>query len=64
MKTLAILLPDETVARIEAAAVEHGITVEELVRASVEEKLARDRVFAVAAEYVLSKNDDLYERLA
>ncbi|MCI0415367.1 DNA-binding protein [bacterium] len=41
------------------------ISVEDLVRLSVEEQLSRpDREFEEAVQYVLEKNADLYKRLA
>jgi len=64
MRTVKIDLPDETAHRVETAAREHGVTIEELVRTSVEEKLARDKEFEAAATRVLSKNAELYERLS
>lgn len=64
MRTVKVDLPDETAERVELAARHHGLSVEELVRASVEEKLARDEAFEAAAERVLSKNAELYERLS
>ena len=64
MKTLEIQVPEEVAAKIEAAAHERGVSVEELVRTSVEEKLARDASVHVATEYVLSKNAELYDRLS
>ena len=64
MRTVKVDLPDETAERIELAARQRGVSVEELVRASVEEKLERDAAFEAAAERVLSKNAELYERLS
>ena len=64
MKILEISVPDETAARIQDAAREKGLSVEELVRRSVEEKLARDVEFEKAAGYVLAKNAELYKRLS
>jgi len=64
MKILEIPVPDETAEKIEAAAQERGVSVEELVRRSVDEKLSRDARFESAARYVLTKNAELYERLA
>ena len=40
------------------------MSVEDLVRLSVEEKLARDAEFEQMAETVLAKNAELYKRLA
>jgi len=64
MKVYEIRLPDETAEQIEVAVQEKGVSVEELVRRSVEEKLARDEQFAKATRHVLTKNVELYERLS
>ena len=64
MRTVTIDLPDETAARIDEAARHHGVSVEDLVRTSVEEKLARDAEFEAASDRVLAKNAELYERLS
>ena len=64
MKTLEIHVPDEVASRIEQAAQEKGVSLDELVRVSLEEKLARDQQFEEAARYVLAKNSELYERLS
>lgn len=64
MKTLEIHIPDEIASRIEAAAQERGVSVDDLVRASIEEKLDRDAAFDTAAEYVLARNAELYRRLS
>jgi len=64
MKTLELLVPEEVALRIERAASDRGVSVEELVRLSVEEKLARDTEFARVTEAVLAKNAELYRRLA
>lgn len=64
MRTVKVDLPDETAARVEDAARHHGVSLEDLIRVSVEEKLARDAEFEAAANRVLSKNAELYERLS
>ena len=64
MKTLENHVPDEVAARIEEAAREKGVTVDELIQASLEEKLSRDEQFEMAAGYVLAKNAELYKRLS
>ena len=64
MKTLEIHIPDEVATRVERAATEKGVSLDELVRLSLEEKLARDEQFEEAARHVLSKNAELYERLS
>ena len=65
MKSLEVQIEEPTVDRLEAAARKLGITPEELLRVSVEEKLARlDESFLTAVEQVVSKNAELYRRLA
>ena len=65
MGTITIMLPDERLSKLEHRALELGITVEELVRLSVDELLAKpDDAFEQALSRVLEKNKDLYERLA
>lgn len=64
MKTLEIHMPDDVASKIERAAEKKGLSLEELVRVSVEEKLARDEQFEAAARHVLGKNIELYERLS
>jgi Methionyl-tRNA synthetase len=64
MKTLEIDVPDDLATRIQQAAEQKGLSPEELVRESVEEKLARDEQFEKAAQHVLAKNAQLYERLS
>jgi len=65
MKSLEVLIEEPTVDRLEAAAEKLGITPEELLRMSVEEKLARlDEAFREAVGQVISKNAGLYKRLA
>jgi predicted transcriptional regulator len=64
MKTLTITLPDDTAKRVADAAKELGISAENLVESSVEEKLERLSVsFGDAARRVLKKNAELYRRL-
>ena len=64
MSTITITLPDERLSLLEDRAADLGITVEELVRRSVDELLAKpDDVFAQATSQVLDKNKSLYERL-
>ncbi|QQS45195.1 MAG: DNA-binding protein [Acidobacteriota bacterium] len=65
METLEVKLKDQTAARLEEAAERLGLTLEQLLEISVEEKLARlDKDFLDAAQYVLDKNAELYDRLA
>jgi Ribbon-helix-helix protein, copG family len=64
MKTLEIHVPEDVAAKIEQAAEHKGVSLDELIRLSVEEKFARDDEFARATRHVLTKNAELYERLA
>lgn len=64
MKTLEIHVPDEVASKLEAAAHDRGVSIDELVRTSLEEKLARDAAFDSASRYVLDKNAELYRRLS
>ncbi len=65
MKTITIQLPDETADEVDQAARKLGVSSEDLVRASVEEKLERLRLtLEEAADHVLSKNAELYRRLS
>lgn len=65
MKTIEVNLTEQLVNRLEQAAQKMGIAPEDLLRISIEEKLAQfDENFQAAADYVLSKNAELYKRLA
>lgn len=65
MKTLELALSEETARQLEETARQLGMTPEALVTLSLEEKLARlDQDFIKAARHVLSKNAELYKRLA
>jgi hypothetical protein len=65
METIEIQLAEQTAANLHKAANKLGVTVEELLQAIVEEKLARlDEDFLSATNYILEKNKELYRRLA
>jgi antitoxin component of RelBE/YafQ-DinJ toxin-antitoxin module len=64
MKTLELQIPDEIAVQAEAVANKHGVTVEQLLRVSLDEKLARDAELEVAVRDVLAENAELYRRLA
>lgn len=65
MKTIEVNLPEPTLQRLEEAAQRLGLTAEDLLRISVEEKLIQlDDAFRDATDYVVSKNTELYKRLA
>ncbi len=64
-QTIEIHLPEQTAEKLRDAARRLGVSVEEFLRTSIEEKLARiDVDFKTAADYVLEKNAELYRRLA
>ena len=65
MTTFTITLPDERVKKLQEIAARFRVAPEELVRASLEELLNRPLDdFQKIVERVLSKNADLYKRLA
>jgi predicted transcriptional regulator len=64
VKTLEVILSDDIAARVEQVAQNRGISVRELLAASLVKELEREAAFQAAAEYVLTKNADLYERLS
>ncbi len=65
MSTITISLPDERLQRLKEIAARFSVAPEELVRVSIEELLTRpEEDFRRALEYVLSKNAELYRRLA
>jgi hypothetical protein len=64
MKTLELQLPDDVAVKAEAIASKRGVTVEQLVRQSLDEKLARDADLEEAVREVLAENAELYRRLA
>ena len=64
MKTLELQLPDDVAEKAEAVATKRGVTVEQLLRVSLDEKLARDGDLEEAVREVLAENAELYRRLA
>lgn len=65
MSSITINLKDEHLARLQEIAGRLGISLEDLARVSIEELLAQpDANFEAAADRVLSKNEELYRRLA
>lgn len=64
MKTLEVDLPDDVAVKAEALATKHGVSVEQLLRVSLDEKLARDAELEEAVQAVLTENAELYRRLA
>lgn len=64
MKTLEVQVPDDVAVKAEAIAIKRGVTVEQLLRASLDEKLARDAELEDAVRDVLAEHAELYRRLA
>ena len=65
MKMLEVNLPEQTAAKLKEAAERLHISPEELLVLSIQEKLAQlDIEFQQTADYVLTKNAELYKRLA
>ena len=65
MKNFEVTLEENVAERLEQAAERLGLSPEDFLRMSAEEKLARlDAEVNEAADYVLGKNEELYRRLA
>jgi hypothetical protein len=65
MSTITVALPEERLAKLHEMARQLGVVPEELVRVSIEELLTRtEEDFEQAVDYVLTKNAELYRRLA
>lgn len=65
MTTITIELPSERLQKLQEMALKFGVSMEELVRVSVEDMLTQpEDQFRKAAQYVLKKNAELYKRLA
>jgi len=65
MNTITIELPSERLQKLKEMSLKFGVSMEELVRVSVEDMLTQpEEQFRNAAQYVLKKNAELYKRLA
>ena len=65
MTTITIELPSERLQKLQEMSLKFGVSMEELVRVSVEDMLTQpEEQFRQAAQYVLKKNAELYKRLA
>ncbi|MBK8418651.1 ribbon-helix-helix protein, CopG family [Candidatus Villigracilis saccharophilus] len=65
MATITIELPSEGLQKLQEMAQKFGVSMEELVRVSVEDMLTQpEEQFRNSAQYVLKKNAELYKRLA
>jgi hypothetical protein len=65
MSTITVALPEKRLVKLNELARQLGVAPEDLVRVSIEELLARPEAdFEQAVDYVLTKNAELYRRLA
>ncbi|WP_017305730.1 ribbon-helix-helix domain-containing protein [Spirulina subsalsa] len=65
MASITISLPDDKLERIKQLALETGISPEEFLQAYIKDWLdSSSNDFVRASEYVLTKNAELYQRLA
>lgn len=65
MTSITINLSDSQLQKLQDLANLHGIAIEDLVKASLEDWLnSQESDFVDAADYVLTKNAELYRRLA
>jgi predicted transcriptional regulator len=65
MTTITIELPNERLQKLQEMAVKLGVSMEDLVRVSVEDMLTQpEEQFRKTADYVLKKNKELYKRLS
>lgn len=63
-KTIRVTLPDDRLLRLKEIATQFGVSLEELVRVSIEELVSRpEEEFERALNFVLQKNAELYRRL-
>ncbi|OUC15003.1 MAG: DNA-binding protein [Alkalinema sp. CACIAM 70d] len=65
MASITIDLSDSQLQKLKDLAAIHGVAIEVLLKASVEDWLnSQNSEFVDAADYVLTKNAELYRRLA
>lgn len=65
MNIITITPPDELMQKLQELAKRHQVTPEELVRATVEDLVsAPTESLEQALKHILSKNEDLYKKLA
>jgi predicted solute-binding protein len=65
METITITVTNDRLTKLKEVAADFNVTLEELVRLSVENLLLQpEAVFKRAMEYALDKNRELHQRLA
>lgn len=64
MTTISIQFPDDKLEQLKTKAEQAGVSLEEIARVGLEEWLSQTQEFEQAAQHVLKKNAELYERLS
>lgn len=65
MTTITITMADDRLEQLRQLAQQLDVSTDELIHISIDELLSRpEEDFLNAAQYVLDKNEDLYQRLA
>ena len=64
MITQTVDLPTEQYERLKNVAIRRGVTLQDLLCQLAEECVTRDEAVDTASKYVLTKNAELYRRLA
>ncbi len=65
MATITVQLDDSKAALLQEKAGKHGLSLDQLIKASIEDLLAQPEPdFEAAMRRVLAKNEELYKRLA
>lgn len=65
MTSITIAVTDDLMVKLKNLAKQHNVAPEDLVRASVEELVASpEESFQEALDYILQKNETLYQRLS
>ncbi len=65
MTTITIPISDDRFVKLNELSHEFGVSLEDLIRISIEELLTQsDNKFQGAMDYVLDKNQELYQRLS
>jgi len=65
MSTITLAIPEDRMVKLRDIAARFNVTLEELVLVSIEELFIRpEDEFQRAVDYILTKNAELYRRLA
>lgn len=64
MEQVTITLPESLATQVKSVAIKSGVSIEDFLLASVQDRLERlDPDFTKAINYVVTKNAELYKRL-